>query len=63
MAWSSGQNGSVPLQGSRVHFPVSSFFVIVTMMYLAGDQKDYTTVSHGFVHLVKKSPPQRSREW
>ena len=38
VAWSNGQ------QGLRVHFPdtTSSFFIIVmAMMNLAGDQKDY----------------------
>ena len=32
------------------------------MMNLTGDQKDYTTASHGFVHRVKKSAPQRRWE-
>ena len=31
-------------------------------MNLAGDQKDYATASHRFVHRVKKSAPQRRRE-
>ena len=35
----------------------------MAMMNLAGDQKDYATASHGFVHRVKKSAPQRRREW
>ena len=51
MACSSGQQRSLPLQRSRVHFPVSalSFFVIAT-------------ASHGFVQSVKKSVPQRRQE-
>ena len=36
--------------------------IVMAIMNLAGDQKDYATASHGFVHRVKKSAPQRRRE-
>ena len=45
VAWSSSKHRSLPIQGSRVHFPVltSSFFIIeMALMNLTGDQKDCT---------------------